>query len=89
MHLLPWRNNGASSANRLYVRLHELPHDGRDLVVHLRQTTLLSRTAIIDFVLRCTTFRIQHVVSSSDVPVLWVQVSGEDFYDALITTNGP
>ena len=26
----------------------EFPHDRRDLVIHVRQTTLLSRTVIID-----------------------------------------
>jgi len=72
MRLRPWRNDGVRSADRLDVRLREFPHDSRDLVVHVCQTTLLSRTVIIDRALGGPTIRIQNAPPSSDMPVLRV-----------------
>src|SRR5258708_1191944 len=52
------RNYGVSSANRLHMRLRKLSHDGRCLVVYVRQTTLLSRAVIVDRVLCGSALRI-------------------------------
>ena len=58
MRLGSWCDNGVGSANRLDVRLRKLPHDSRNLVVHVSQTALLSRAVIINRVLRGPALRI-------------------------------
>ena len=67
--------------------LREFPHYRRDLIVHVRQTTLFSRTVIIDRALRGPAIRIQNVPPPSDMPVLRVRVSREDLYNVLITVD--
>jgi len=72
MHLLLRCDNSVCSASRFDMRLHELPHHRRDLVIHVRQATLLLRAVIIDRAPRGPLIGIQNVPLPSDMPMLGV-----------------